>query len=124
MRFIDSRSDFPVSNAVVYSGHVFQAVLTGIPKGETKPVPGGAEAEMREIFTQLDQTLSEVGIDKTQVVSVKLYLQDLTRDLKTVDRVYAEYFSSHSPSRGVYGVDLQPGISVEGWFIATVPVYE
>jgi enamine deaminase RidA (YjgF/YER057c/UK114 family) len=82
MRFIDSRSDFPVSNAVIYSGHVFQAVLTGIPKGETKPVPGGAATEMREIFRQLDRTLSEVGIDKTQIVSVKLYLQDLSRDLK------------------------------------------
>lgn len=124
MRFIDSRSDFPVSNAVIYSGHVFQAVLTGIPKGETKPVPGGAATEMREIFRQLDRTLSEVGIDKTQIVSVKLYLQDLSRDLKAVDRVYAEYFGSHSPSCGVYGVDLQPGISIEAWFVATVPVYE
>jgi enamine deaminase RidA (YjgF/YER057c/UK114 family) len=124
MRFIDSRSDFPVSNAVIYSGHVFQAVLTGIPKGETKPVPGGAATEMREIFRQLDRTLSEVGIDRTQIVSVKLYLQDLSRDLKAVDRVYAEYFGSHSPNRGVYGVDLQPGTLIEAWFVATVPVYE
>jgi len=124
MRFIDSHTDFPVSNAVVYTGSVFQTVLTGIPKGATHPVPGGAEAEIREIFRQLDHELAEVGIDKTQIGSVKIYLQDLKRDLEAVDRVYSEYFGSHAPSRGVFGVDLEPGILVEACFVASVPAYE
>jgi 2-iminobutanoate/2-iminopropanoate deaminase len=124
MRFIDARTDFPVSNSVLYAGYVFQTELTGIPPGRPQAVPGGAEAEMREIFAQLDRTLMELGLDKTHIVSAKLYLQDLQRDLPAVEKVYAEYFGSHTPIRGVYGVDLRPGVLVEATFVANVPVYE
>ncbi len=124
MRFIDVRTDFPVSNAVLYAGYVFQTELTGIPLGRTQAVPGGAAAEMREIFAQLDRELREIGLDKTHVVSVKLYLQDMQRDLPAVEDVYKEYFGAHTPNRGVYGVDLRPGILVEAAFVANVPVYE
>jgi enamine deaminase RidA (YjgF/YER057c/UK114 family) len=109
---------------VVYRGLTFQAELTGIPEESTKVVPGGAAAELREIFRQLDRTLSKVGIDRANIVSVKLYLQELHRDLDAVNEVYATYFGSHCPNRGVYGVDLQPGILVEASFLATVPEYE
>ena len=124
MRFVGVRTDFPVSNSVVYAGYVFQTELTGIPPGETQAVPGGAGAELREIFAQLDRVLKEVGLDKTHVVSAKLYLQDLQRDLPEVEEVCDKYFGSHRPSRGIYGVDLRPGLLVEAAFVANVPVYE
>lgn len=125
MRFIESRSDFPVSSGVIYyPNHLFETVLTGIPRGERKPVAGGAEAQMREIFEQLDRELYSVGADKTYIVSVKLHLKNLKRDLAAVDKVYAEYFGTHCPNRGAYGVDLQPGILIEAEFVATVPVYQ
>jgi enamine deaminase RidA (YjgF/YER057c/UK114 family) len=125
MRFIESRSDFPVSSAVLYyPNHLFETVLTAIPKGERKPVAGGAQAQMREIFQQLDRELYSVGADRTHIVSVKLHLKNLKRDLAAVDKVYAEYFGAHCPNRGVYGVDLQPGILIEAEFVATVPVYQ
>ncbi len=124
MKCIDVRTDFPVSNAVTYCGNIFQAELNGIPEGETKAVPGGAAAETREIFSKLDRMLSELGVARTDVVSVKLYLQNLERDLAVIDPIYAEYFGSHCPTRGVYGVDLQPGLLVEAAVVANVPVYE
>ena len=124
MQLIDTRADFPESSAVVYRGLTFQAELTGIPAGGNEPVPGGAGAELREIFRQLDGHLSGLGSDRTDVVSVKLYLQNLERDLDEVSRVYAEYFGQHRPSRGIYGVNLQPGLLVEASFVATVPEYE
>ena len=124
MRLIDSHVDFPVSDAVFFAGSIFQTELKGIPKGATEAVPGGAAAELREIFMQLDGELAEVGIDKLHIASVKLYLQNLEGDLQAVDKVYAEYFGSHCPSRGVYGCDLPPGILVEASFVASVPVYE
>ncbi len=124
MKCIDARTDFPVSNAVTYCGHIFQSELNGIPDGQTQAVPGGAAAEAREIFAKLDRMLAELGIGRTDVVSVKLYLKDLDRDLPAVDGVWADYFGSHRPNRGVYGVDLQPGILVEASVVANVPVYE
>lgn len=124
VKFIDARTEFPASNTVTYCGHVLQTELTGIPKGETKAVPGGAAAEMREILRQLDETLATLGIDKGDVVSFKLYLQDLKRDFDVVTRAYEEYFGSHTPLHGVYGVELQPGILVEVSVVANVPVYE
>ena len=124
MRVIDSHTDFPVSDAVFFAGNIFQTELKGIPKGATEPVPGGAAAELREIFQQLDHELAELGIDKLHIGSVKLYLQNLERDLPAVDRLYAGYFGSHCPSRGVYGCELQPGILVEACFVASVPAYE
>jgi enamine deaminase RidA (YjgF/YER057c/UK114 family) len=124
MRLIDPHTDFPVSDAVFFAGYVFQTELKGIPKGATEPVSGGAAAELREIFSQLDHKLADVGIDKLYIGCVKLYLQDLDRDLEDVDTVYAEYFGSHSPSRGVYGCDLPGAILIEASFVASVPVYE
>ena len=124
MKFIDTRPDFPVSNAVVYGGYVFQTDLTGVPPGEARAVPGGAAAEMGEIFRQLDRILGEVGAAKTDIVSARLYLENIKRDLDAVNAVYAGYFGSHAPSRAVYGVELEPGILVQAHFLANVPVYE
>lgn len=120
MQFINSRNDlsFPFSDGVIYSGRILETVLIGIPKGQKKPVTGGPEAEMREIFNQLDAILAQVDLDKTAIVSVRLYLQNLNRDIATVNEVYAEYFGSHAPNRRAYGVDLQAGMLVESAFVA------
>jgi|SRR5579859_1402116 len=125
MKFIESRNDFPVSSGVLYyPNHVFDTVLTAIPNGETMPVAANAEAQMREIFKQLDRELYSVGVDKTYIVSVKLHLKNLKRDLATVNKIYAEYFGEHRPNRGLYGVDLPPGVLIEAEFVASVPVYQ
>lgn len=119
MNFINSRSNFPFSDAVVYSGKfILEAVLTGVPVGESKPVPGGAAAEMKEIFRKLDGILSQVSLDKEAIVSVRLYLQEVIRDIDSVNEVYVDYFATHPPSRRAYGVDLQGGMLVEAAFVA------
>lgn len=98
-----------------------EAVLTGIPPEGTAPVAGGAGAEMREIFRQYDELLQQAGVDRTAVVSVRLYLQEVMRDIAEVNQVYREYFGSHPPNRRAYGVDLQTGMLVEAAFVAELP---
>jgi len=120
MKFLLTSSTFPYSTNVIHSGQTLETVLTSIPPGEAKPVDGGAAAEMREIFRQLDEVLKLAGIDKTAVVSCRLYLQDVLRDIAEVNKVYAEYFGSHPPSRRAYGVTLQVGMLVEAAFVAEV----
>ena len=121
MRFINSRSDFPFSDAVVYSGRILETVLTGIPPGQKSPVAGGVQAEIREIFRQLDAILSQAGVDKKAIVSGRLYLQNVLNDIAAVNEVWKEYFGSHPPNRRAYGVNLQAGMLIEAAFVAELP---
>jgi len=121
MEFIDVSPDFPISSAVIYKGKVMEAVITGIPDGSNKPVAGGAAAEMREIFSQLDGLLATAGLNRTHICSVRLYLQHVVRDIAEVNAVYREYFGTHSPNRRAYGVDLQAGMLVEAAIVAEFP---
>ncbi len=121
MRFIKTKDGFPFSGAVTYQGKVLETVLTAIPEGKSDPVIGGAAAEMREIFRQLDEILVEAGLDKTNICSVRLYLQYVNQDIGEVNEVYKAYFGSHPPNRRAYGVDLQLNMRVEAAFVAEFP---
>jgi enamine deaminase RidA (YjgF/YER057c/UK114 family) len=118
MEFIRTSADFPFSAAVTHSGRVLETVLTGLPPGGTKLVPGGAGAELQEIFRQLDDILASVGVTKTAIASARLYLQQLDRDIAEVNAAYRVYFGSHSPNRRAYGVNLQSGMLIEAAFVA------
>ena len=85
MRFLRTSADFPFSAAVIHSGRTLEAVLTGIPPNGSTPVAGGIAAELREIFRQLDALLEEAGVTKTAVVSARLYLQHVMRDIAEVN---------------------------------------
>lgn len=76
---------------------------------------------MREIFRQYDELLQQAGIDRTAVVSVHLYLQEVVRDIAAVNQVYREYFGNHPPNRRAFGVDLQTGMRVEAAIVAELP---
>ena len=121
MEFLFTSKTFPFSSAVIHSGRTLETVITGIPRGETKPVEGGVAAEMREIFRQLDEVLAAARASKTSIVSARLYLQDVNRDIAAVNEVYREYFGTHPPNRRAYGVDLQAGMLVEAAFVAELP---
>lgn len=118
MQFLQTSNTFPFSGAVIYSGRTLETVLTGIPDDDAKPVPGGVVAELKEIFRQLDEVLAEAGVDKTAVVSVRLYLADVLRDIAAVNAAYKEYFGTHPPNRRAYGVVLQSGMLIEAAFVA------
>ena len=121
MEFIRTSADFPFSSAVIHSGRTLETVLTGFPPGSTKLVPGGAGAEMREIFVQLDDILASVSVTKAAIASARLYLQEIGRDIAEVNMVYREYFGAHAPNRRAYGVSLQSGMLVEAAFVAELP---
>ena len=120
MQFLKTSKAFPFSTAVIHSGRTLETVLTGIHPGESKPVPGGVSAELREIFRQLDEVLAEAALTKFAVVSARLYLQDVLRDIAEANAVYKEYFGDHPPNRRAYGVTLQSGMLIEAAFVAEV----
>lgn len=103
---------------MIHSGTTFEAVLTGIPPGDAKPVASGVGAELREIFRQLNEILAEAGLTKISIVSGRLYLQDVLCDVAEANQVYKEYFGTHSPNRRAYSVTLQSGMLIEAAFVA------
>jgi len=118
MEFLFTSPTFPFSTAVIHSDRTLETVLTGIPLGGTKPVEGGVTAELDEIFRQLDAVLATAGAERTSMVSVRLYLQDVMRDIAAVNQVYKPYFGMHPPNRRAYGVNLQAGMLIEAAFVA------
>lgn len=118
MEFLFTSQTFPFSKAVIHSGRTLETVLTGIAPGAAQPVPGGVIAELEEIFRQLDEVLAAAGAHKTAVVSVRLYLQDVLRDIAAVNQAYSAYFGTHPPNRRAYGVNLQSGMLIEAAFVA------
>lgn len=120
MKFLFPSQTFPFSTAVIHSGKTLETVLTGIPPGSSRPVEGGAAAELKEIFRQLDEVLAEAGATKFSIVSVRLYLQNVTGDIAAVNQAYREYFGVHPPNRRAYGVNLQAGMLVEAAFVAEI----
>lgn len=118
MEFIFTSPGFPFSAAVIHSGRTLETVLTGIPPNQAEPVKGGIVEEMREIFRQLDTVLATVHAQKTSIVSVRLYLQDVIRDIAAVNEVYKQYFGTHPPNRRAYGVTLQANMLIEAAFVA------
>ena len=121
MKFIRSNHKFPFSSAVIHGGRVLETVLTGIAPGQSKPVDGGASAEIREIFRQLDEILAEAGLAKTNLCSARIYLQHVNRDVAQINQAWCEYLGDHPVNRRCYGVDLQVGMLVEAAFVAEFP---
>jgi enamine deaminase RidA (YjgF/YER057c/UK114 family) len=121
MEFLFTSNTFPFSKAVVHTGRTLETVLTPIPDGQGAPVSGGVAAELREIFRQLDEVFAAARARKTNVVSVRLYLQDVMRDIAAVNEVYRDYFGTHPPNRRAYGVNLQAGMLIEAAFVAELP---
>jgi 2-iminobutanoate/2-iminopropanoate deaminase len=121
MQFLQTSKTFPFSVAVIHSGKTLETVLTSIPPGQSKPVAGGVGAELREVFRQLDEILALAGVTKRSIVSARLYLQDVLKDIGEANQIYREYFGDHPPNRRAYGVTLQSGMLIEAAFVAEIP---
>lgn len=115
--FVNPSTGFPICDAVIYTGRVLETVIVPIPDGSDAPVPGGAAAEMAEVFRQLDEVLARARVTRHAIASVRLFLADVNRDIAVVNEVYKVYFAGCSPMRYAVGVQLQKGMLVEAQFL-------
>jgi enamine deaminase RidA (YjgF/YER057c/UK114 family) len=89
-------SKAPLEWAVVSNGTLYTAQ---IPIDDTGAVvAGGIEAQTRQTFNNLVHTLECAGESLDSVLQVLIYVTD-REYLKTVNEVYAEYFSAPYPNR-------------------------
>ena len=94
---------YPFSQIVEANGFVFLAGQVGDKPGEHGAVPGGIEAETRQMLDNVGRLLREVGLDYADVVKATVYLRDFS-EFATMNAVYREYFPTEPPTRATVGV--------------------
>jgi 2-iminobutanoate/2-iminopropanoate deaminase len=112
-------STLPFSQVVEANGFVFLAGQVGNVPGSGSAVPGGIEAETRQMLDNVGRLLRAVGLDYDAVVKATVYLRDFG-DFAAMNGVYREVFASDPPTRATVGVTaLASDFRVEIEVIAT-----
>ena len=85
-----------------------------------KLVPGGIEAETRQIFANIKSVLERHGSSLDRVVKCLVMMADM-KDWPAMNAVYVQYFPNHLPARSAFGAGaLALGGRVEIECMATV----
>ena len=93
----------PFSPVIQANGFVFLAGQVGDVPGTPGPVPGGIQAETRQMLDNVGRLLRAVGLDYPDVVKATVYLRDFG-DFAAMNEIYREYFPSDPPTRATVGV--------------------
>jgi 2-iminobutanoate/2-iminopropanoate deaminase len=112
-------SALPFSQVVEANGLVFLAGQVGNVPGTGSAVPGGIEAETRQMLENVGRLLRAVGLDYDAVVKATVYLRDFG-DFAAMNGVYRQMFPTDPPTRATVGVTaLASDFRVEIEVIAT-----
>ena len=110
---------YPFSQVVEANGFVFLAGQVGDAPGSHGAVPGGIEAETRQMLENVGRLLSASGLTFADVVKATVYLRDFG-DFAAMNEVYREFFPTDPPTRATVGVTaLAADYAVEIEVIAT-----
>jgi 2-iminobutanoate/2-iminopropanoate deaminase len=108
----------PYSPGILSGGTLYLSGQLGRDPKTAKLVPGGIEAETRQILTNQRETLRAAGMDLEDVVSVTTFLTDF-KDFDAYNKVYREFFPKEPPARATVGVSaLNAGARIEMQMIA------
>jgi 2-iminobutanoate/2-iminopropanoate deaminase len=94
-------------------GLLFVSGQIGLDPATGQLVPGGAEAELRQIVRNVESILEAAGLSWRDVVRTVLMLADLG-DFAALNAVYAEFLSEPYPARSTLQAAALPrGARVE-----------
>lgn len=103
----------PYSQAVRHGHQLFCSGQIGLDASTGELVPGGVEAETRQVLLNLAAVLAEAGVTTDAVVKTTIYLVDLG-DFARVNAIYAAFFTEPFPARATVGVkELPRGANIE-----------
>ena len=110
----------PYSVANCYGNLVFSAGQIGLDPRTAELVPGGIEAQTRQVLTNLQAVLEAAGSSLERVLKTTVFLQDMN-DFARMNAVYAEFFQENYPARStVQAAGLPKGAAVEIEAVATL----
>lgn len=111
----------PYSDAVRVGNWLFLSGAIGTPLGTRDVVPGGVEAETRQVLENIRRNLEANDSSLQHVVKCTVMLVDIA-DFERMNSVYREYFPVNKPARSTLGVSgLARGARVEIECLAVVP---
>jgi len=103
----------PYSVAVQAGTFVFTSGQLGLDPQTGNLVPGGIEAETRQVLVNLRHVLEDSGSGMDAVLKTTVFLKDMS-DFPKMNSVYAEFFQVDPPARSTVQVAALPkGGSVE-----------
>src|SRR3989338_10222490 len=93
----------PYSQAVVSGNLVFCSGQIPLDPATGEFVSGGIKEQTARIFENLEEVLNAAGATLASVVSVNVFLRDMT-DFKEMNDVYSASFGEHNPAGATIGV--------------------
>ena len=112
----------PYSAGVRGGDLVFTAGQIGLDPLTGEVVPGGIQAETRQVLRNLQGILDAAGSSLQDVVKTTVFLRDMN-DFAQMNTIYAEFFSQDYPARSTVQVSALPkGVAVEIEAIALCPL--
>jgi len=113
----------PYSIAVQTGQMVYTAGQIGLDPATGEIVPGGIEAETRQVLTNLKNVLEASGSSLGDVVKTTVFLRDMA-DFAKMNVIYGEFFNQQPPARTTVAVaGLPKGGAVEIDAVATLREY-
>lgn len=102
----------PYAQAVVEDGWLYTSGAIPLDR-DGQVVPGGIDAQTRQVFANLKAILAAAGADLSQVVKTTVFVTDLAH-FAAINTVYGEAFGDHTPARSTVQVAALPrGVGVE-----------
>jgi len=97
----------PYSQAVKSGNLLFLSGQIPLDPATGALVPGGIEAQTRQVFTNIGAILEAAGASFGHVVSATVYVADMN-DFAKVNEIYATYFTAPAPARATVQVARLP----------------
>jgi 2-iminobutanoate/2-iminopropanoate deaminase len=97
----------PYSQAIEVGETIFLSGQIGLDPKKGTLVPGGIEAETRQVLSNIGEVLRAAGLGFGEVVKTTIFLAALA-DFEIVNRIYGEYFSAGFPARSTVQVAALP----------------
>jgi 2-iminobutanoate/2-iminopropanoate deaminase len=116
----------PYSPAVRAGDWLVLAGQVGIDPATGKLVPGGTEAEARQVLANIGAVLADCGSGWHDVAKVNIFLVDMG-EFPLVNAVYEAAIGRHRPARSTVAVVALPAgarVEIETWAHAPVLLTE
>lgn len=97
----------PYSQAIVHGGLVYCSGQVALDPATKELVPGGVEAQTRQVLKNLGNVLAAAGSSFERVLKTTVYLKDMG-DFAAMNAVYGEHFKSAPPARATVEVARLP----------------
>jgi 2-iminobutanoate/2-iminopropanoate deaminase len=108
---------FPFSEAVRVGPMLYLSGQVGNVPGESTIVPGGIQAETRQVLENIKAILGRYESSMDRIVKCTIMIEDIG-EWPAMNVVYAEYFPGKKPARSAFGADglaLGAAVEIECW---------